>query len=64
MRLVLAFLGLLLVPPALAEARPASTHSVGHHVQGRHKHRKHKRHRKHARAKHRKHRKHRHSAEL
>jgi hypothetical protein len=59
MRLVLALLGLLLVPPALAEARPAGSHSVrSHHAQGRHKHRKHRRHHKHGRAKHRKHRKH------
>ncbi len=59
MRLVLALLGLLLVPPALAEARPAGSHSMrAHHAQGRHKHRKHRRHKR-GRAKHRRHHKHR-----
>jgi len=56
MRLVLALLGLLLVvPPGLAEARPAGTHSIGHHAQGRHRHHKHRRHHKRGRAKHRRH---------
>ena len=55
MRLVAALVGLLLAMPGLAEARPVGHHSLGSHVQGRHKHRKHRRHHKRGRAKHRKH---------
>ena len=51
MRLVLAFMGLLLLPPTLAEARSGDHHTIGaRHSQGRHqrhhKHRHHKRARK------------------
>jgi hypothetical protein len=46
MRFVLAFLGLMLLPPTLAEAR-STDHTIGaRHSQGRHRHHKHRRHKR------------------
>jgi hypothetical protein len=57
MRLMLAFLGLLLLPPTLAEARSGEHHSIAaRHSQGRHRHHKHRRHKRGRKHRHRHHR--------